>query len=130
MRLLIRQEIRLIRDVGGSAGQTLGCRPNVNQVSWWLREAKGQEGLHVRACRNEWCLPDRTDKPLSLGRTYARSFGKDAKAGLCCLMIEFRATEIDELIRRNLLDADARNDHHAIRQALYRHLDNTLRAPT
>ena len=57
-----------------------------------------------------------------------RAYRKRRKAGLCCLMIEFRAAEIDELIRRKLLRADARNDHHAICQALYAHLDNTLGA--
>jgi SOS response regulatory protein OraA/RecX len=47
-------------------------------------------------------------------------------AGLRCLTIELRETEITELIRRKLLEADARNDFHAVCQALYAHLDRTL----
>jgi hypothetical protein len=59
-----------------------------------------------------------------------RAHRKRRKAGLRCLTIELLTTEIDELIRRKLLDADARNDHYTICQALYRHLDDTLVAPT
>jgi len=46
--------------------------------------------------------------------------------GLRCLTIELRETERDALIRKGLLKADARNDLHAVREALYAHLDNTL----
>jgi hypothetical protein len=45
-----------------------------------------------------------------------------------CLLIELREKEIDVLIRKGLLDADARNGLHAVRDALYRHLDDTLNA--
>jgi hypothetical protein len=50
------------------------------------------------------------------------------QAGLRCLTIELRETEVTELVRRKLLDADARHDLHAIRNALHRHLDESLRA--
>ena len=43
-----------------------------------------------------------------------RAHRERRKAGLRCLTIELLTTEIDELIRRKLLDADARNDLHAI----------------
>jgi hypothetical protein len=43
-----------------------------------------------------------------------------------CLRIELREKEIDVLIRKGLLLADARNELRAVRDALYRHLDDTL----
>ena len=45
-------------------------------------------------------------------------------------MIQLRETEIDVLIKRGLLKADARNDLNAVVQALYHHLDATLGAST
>jgi hypothetical protein len=42
--------------------------------------------------------------------------------------IELRETEIDVLIRRGLLKADARNDVFAVRDALHRHFEATLKA--
>jgi hypothetical protein len=46
--------------------------------------------------------------------------------GLRCLIIELRETEIDALIRKGMLKADARNDTDALRDALYAHLDCAL----
>ena len=43
-------------------------------------------------------------------------------------LIELRETEIDVLIRRGLLRSDARNDVFAVRDALYRHFEPTLKA--
>ncbi len=43
-----------------------------------------------------------------------------------CLMIEVRETEIDALIRKGFLKADARKDTSAIIDALYAHLDREL----
>ena len=43
-----------------------------------------------------------------------------------CLTLEVRETEIDALIRKKILKADARNDQDAIRDALYAHLERTL----
>jgi hypothetical protein len=43
---------------------------------------------------------------------------------------KLRETEIDVLIRRALLKPDARNDVLAVRDALYRHFDATLKAGT
>jgi hypothetical protein len=48
------------------------------------------------------------------------------REGLRCLTIELRETEIDVLVRKGMLEADARNDPDAIRDALYAHLDRTL----
>jgi hypothetical protein len=48
------------------------------------------------------------------------------RLGLRCLMIELRATEIDVLIAKGLLNSETRHDSHVVRQALYAHLDQTL----
>ena len=50
--------------------------------------------------------------------------------GLRCLVIELRETEIDVLIRKGLLNPETRNDTSAIIDALYAHLDHTLRSPS
>jgi len=46
--------------------------------------------------------------------------------GLRCLVVELRETEIDVLVQKGLLKADARNDARAVREALYRYFDCTL----
>jgi hypothetical protein len=48
--------------------------------------------------------------------------------GLRCLTIELRETEIDELIQKELLNPETRNDTSAIIDALYAFLDRTLDA--
>jgi hypothetical protein len=67
-------------------------------------------------------------RSLSRGGERMRAHRSRRKAGLRCLTIELRETEVTELIRRKLLEADARHDAHAVRTALYRHLDATLGA--
>jgi hypothetical protein len=47
---------------------------------------------------------------------------------LRCITLQVRDGEIEELIQRGLLRADMRNDVYEIREALYVHLDRTLRA--
>ena len=42
-----------------------------------------------------------------------RAHRRRRRAGLRCVMVQLRETEIDELIRRKLLEADARNDTYA-----------------
>ena len=49
------------------------------------------------------------------------------KEALRCLTIELRETEVDVLIRRGLLEADARNDRLAVMNALHAHLEVSLR---
>ena len=48
------------------------------------------------------------------------------RLGLRCLTIELRETEIDTLVRMELLRAEMRNDATAITEALYAHFDRTL----
>jgi hypothetical protein len=47
------------------------------------------------------------------------------RAGLRCVVVQLRETEIDVLIRKGLLKADARNDRYAVRNALHAHFDRT-----
>jgi hypothetical protein len=47
-------------------------------------------------------------------------------AGLRCLTLEVRETEIAALVRRGLLRADSQNDDRAVRGAFYSHLDRSL----
>jgi hypothetical protein len=49
------------------------------------------------------------------------------KEDLRCLTIELREREVDVLIRRGLLEADARNDRLAVMNALHAHLEVSLR---
>jgi hypothetical protein len=48
------------------------------------------------------------------------------RSGLRCLTIEIREAEVAELIRRGLLKPETRNDHNAIIEALYVHLERSL----
>ena len=48
------------------------------------------------------------------------------KNGMRCVMIELRETEIDALIRKGFLKADARNDTSAIVDALYAWFEREL----
>jgi hypothetical protein len=48
------------------------------------------------------------------------------RAGLRCVTIELRATEIGALIRRGFLKEDGRHDHRAVKRAFYGFLDRTL----
>ena len=48
------------------------------------------------------------------------------REGLRCVTIELRETEIDVLVQKGLLNADARNDARAVREALYQYFDSTL----
>ena len=59
-----------------------------------------------------------------------RAHRQRRRDGLRCIVVQLRETEIDELIRRKLLQADARNDVYAIREALHMHFDRTLGTPT
>ncbi len=55
-----------------------------------------------------------------------RRYRQRRQKGLTCLTVELRSTEIDALVRRNLLAGDDRRDCGKVREALYRFLDRTL----
>ena len=48
-------------------------------------------------------------------------------AGLRCVTLEVRETEIAALVRRGLLRADSQTDDNAVRDAFYALLDRSLR---
>ena len=48
------------------------------------------------------------------------------RAGMRCLMIELRETEIDALIQKGFLTANMSNDTSQIRDALYAYFDREL----
>ena len=66
----------------------------------------------------------------SAGAERMRAYRQRRRDGLRCIVVQLRETEIDELIRRKLLQADARNDVYAIREALHAHFDRTLGTQT
>jgi hypothetical protein len=67
---------------------------------------------------------------LSLHRSPAaermRRHRERRREGLRCVTIELRETEIDVLVQKGLLKADARNNSRAVREALYQYFDSTL----
>jgi hypothetical protein len=50
------------------------------------------------------------------------------RLGLRCLLIELRETEIDVLIGKGLLNSETRHNPRVVREALYAHLDQTLKS--
>ena len=62
--------------------------------------------------------------PAAAERTLTPS--QRRKEALRCLTIGLCETEVDALIRRGLLKADARNDRLAVMNALHAHLDGSL----
>ena len=62
----------------------------------------------------------------SAGAERMRAYRQRRRDGLRCIVVQLRETEIDVLIRKGLLQADARNDVCAVRDALHVHFDRTL----
>jgi hypothetical protein len=60
----------------------------------------------------------------SSGAERMRLHRERRRLGLGCIVVESRKP--DDLVRKGLLKEDARDDVHAVRQALCRHLDATL----
>jgi DNA-binding GntR family transcriptional regulator len=48
------------------------------------------------------------------------------RLGLRCVTVQVFEKELDTLIHRGLLEANARNDPYAVREALHKHLSRTL----
>jgi len=67
-----------------------------------------------------------TAAPRSAAAERMRLHRERRRGGLRCVTVELRETEVDVLIRKGMLKGDARNDMHAVREALYAHLDQTL----
>jgi hypothetical protein len=67
-----------------------------------------------------------TSRPCSAAAERMRRHRERRREGLRCLTIELRETEIEALIRKGMLKADARNDPYAIEMALYEFLERAL----
>ena len=68
--------------------------------------------------------------PCSAAAQRMRAPRQRRREGLRCVVVQLREAEIDELIRRKLLQVNARNDVYAVRDALHAHFDRTLGKPT
>ena len=72
------------------------------------------------------------DEPstVSLTRSAAaermRAHRERRRMGLRCVTVQLREKEIQVLIQKGFLKADARNDVYAIRDAVHAYLDRTL----
>ena len=73
-------------------------------------------------------MTDDTELTKSPAAERMRRHRERRRDGLRCLTIELRETEIDALIRKELLKSGTRNDPSAIIDALYAFLDRTLDA--
>jgi len=65
-------------------------------------------------------------KPPSAVACRMRLHRARKRAGLRCLMLEVRETEIAALVRKGLLRTDSQNDDGAVRDAFYSLLDRSL----
>ena len=70
--------------------------------------------------------PTSTPAPCSAAAERMRAHRQRRRDGLRCVTIELRETEIDVLVRKGMLKADARNNQDAIRDALYALLEAQL----
>ncbi|MGA2999316.1 hypothetical protein [Bradyrhizobium sp.] len=61
---------------------------------------------------------------ISLAAERMRRYRKRQRAGIRCLAIELRVTDIDKLIRRGHLKEEMRNDDPAVIKAIYDFLDS------
>ncbi len=76
-------------------------------------------------------IPQAAEAPIpSQAAKRMRRHRQRRRDGTRCLTIELRETEIEGLIRRELLKPEMRNNRNAIVQALYSWFDRTIGAQT
>jgi hypothetical protein len=82
---------------------------------------------HVTEINGVDSSPDkaRAWAPLTAAERMAR-YRERRKAGMRCLTLEIRNSEISALIRRGLLDSNKSNDRVAIKTAIYAYFEQTL----
>ena len=66
------------------------------------------------------------DASPSLAAERMRRLRERRRDGMRCLRVELRDTEVDALVQKGLLKAEARSDQNAIADALYDYLERTL----
>jgi hypothetical protein len=76
----------------------------------------------------EISIPPSAPNTPSAAANRMRNHRERRRLGLRCVTVQLRETEIDVLIQKGLLKPDARNDVFAVRDALYRHFEATLKA--
>ena len=64
--------------------------------------------------------------PPSLAAVRMRRYRERRQLKLCCITIQLRASELDALIKWELLAPEQRTDRSAITRALHKFLDSTL----
>jgi hypothetical protein len=62
----------------------------------------------------------------SSGAERMRLYRERRRDGLMCFTVELRSSEIDELIRRGLLQHDRRDNRHDVTDAVHRFFDESL----
>jgi hypothetical protein len=67
-------------------------------------------------------------QPPSRGAARMARHRRRRKKGFRCLMVELHEAEIEALIKRQQLGPENRNDPGAVKAALYKFLEDTLRA--
>ena len=72
--------------------------------------------------------PTKQPAPRSAAAERMQAHRRRRRAGLRCVVVQLREKEIDVLVRKGVLNADARNDRYAVRDALHAHFDRTLTA--
>jgi hypothetical protein len=71
-------------------------------------------------------MTDAPEPPISPAAARMRRHRQRRRDALRCLVIELRETEIDALIRMQLLKPEMRNKARAVTAALYAYLDRAL----
>src|SRR5215469_4543819 len=94
-------------------------------IAFWRQFAGGTERSRTEMTTSPPAIAPAT---RSAAAERMRRHRERRQFGLRCVTLQVRDAEIEELIRRGLLRAIMRNDVHEIREALYAHLDSTLRA--
>ena len=68
-----------------------------------------------------------TDSDISRAAERMRRHRQRRKEGLRCLTVELRESEVHTLVTRGLLSESLRDEPDAVRDALHRFLDRTLK---
>jgi hypothetical protein len=74
-----------------------------------------------------WLLSQRD--PKSPGARYTARWRERKRRDIHCLTLEIRPADIDALVRRHMLDRDARSDPRAVKKALYWFFSDFLGGP-
>lgn len=145
--LLVRQGLATVAQIAGASVDTLRTVGVLAVATAVELKARAEEHLVATAPEpvagnsEDLTKPDiqpnaaeaggpAAGKKISAAAERMRASRQRRKKGLQCFTLELRNTEVDALVSKGLLDAAMRADGKAILEALYQHLDATLKAPT